>query len=303
MCLLAICQSRAMSTEEFDESWRSNDHGFGFARAVKGGVYYRKGIMNKEEALAFYQSVCHKLPHVVHFRRASVGGVLPELTHPFVVTPFDADQNALEGTVDSVLLHNGTHTDWKPMLMLCDLFAGMQGVPLVTDPISDTKVMARLVGLLGLDNVHTTLERYLSGRLCVITPRKIIKAGSFEPDENGILFSNTGYRPRRSSYQALSRDANGRFTSSGKHDASLYGYDRYGYDRDDYLQYPISTRRQDRGSHDDELREVFDELRREEQTQKETKGTLSHTHTNELFEQRKSVIHLPEGLRRYRGKS
>lgn len=81
----------------------TNPHGGGIAWREEGSVYYRK-IDSPEEI----KRLAHRAKGevVIHFRIASVGGVQPELRHPFPVT----SQAGLmdHGRCKSVLFQNGT---------------------------------------------------------------------------------------------------------------------------------------------------------------------------------------------------
>jgi hypothetical protein len=116
MCVICIAQDERMTKDHVEKMWSHNKDGGGIAWREKGKVHWRKGL-SEEEMLDFVLTL--PLPYVAHFRIASCGGVLPELTHPFPIqktVPLD-----LKGSSTSpVLFHNGHLGRWKEILMnLC----------------------------------------------------------------------------------------------------------------------------------------------------------------------------------------
>jgi hypothetical protein len=189
MCLLAICKTRKLTKEEFENSWDYNDDGFGMGwKDAQHRVHFVKGIMKLEDALSEYEHIDARCKHIVHFRKASVGGRIAELTHPFLVS--EGSPISLEGhDVDSPLLfHNGHWADYKQILIMLEIATGK----MITDPISDTRVAAMYLARVG----NGAITRFGYNRVALLTPEKersIIYSGEFV-DENGVLFSNTSYK-------------------------------------------------------------------------------------------------------------
>ena len=79
MCIIAYCKERKLSNGELVNCWYSNSDGAGLAWQDKGYVYFKKGFMNLEDFKAFYDKF-DRLPHAVHFRTQTSGGVSRDLT-------------------------------------------------------------------------------------------------------------------------------------------------------------------------------------------------------------------------------
>jgi hypothetical protein len=115
MCVIMIAGKVRPTEEMIDRAWDHNKHGAGVAWQEKDRkgeleIVYEKGIME----IARIKELCAKLPlpYVVHFRVASVGGVKPELTHPFPITE-DVQLDLKGRTKGGVLFHNGHWTPWN----------------------------------------------------------------------------------------------------------------------------------------------------------------------------------------------
>ena len=85
MCIIAYAEGRKLTKEEFKNCFTNNPDGVGMCWNDGDNYRYIKGISKCKQAWKIYQKeVGDKLPHVVHFRIASTGGIKPELTHPFI---------------------------------------------------------------------------------------------------------------------------------------------------------------------------------------------------------------------------
>jgi hypothetical protein len=132
-------------------------------------VAWKKGLKDHEAVLQYIES--HKIPFplVIHFRTASVGGPLPELTHPFPV-----EENVsldLEGDTDMVLFHNGHVADWEKWLLQANL-----GSPYVLPAggWSDTRALAWLTWL-----KSESIIPFVSGssRVCIFSSTPYLPEG------------------------------------------------------------------------------------------------------------------------------
>jgi hypothetical protein len=174
----------------FDRMWEANNDGFGMMYRAKGGVGVVKGIMDKDEAWDVYSQLPKGVPHVLHFRLATHGGVRPELTHPFVVD--EKSPIVQEGVVDKpVLAHNGI---WYA-------YALKRSEVRLKGPTSDSRVLAAWLGKQAVGRrVGDVLKEVYSevvaaGRVVVMDPgaKEIYVVGDWIR-EDGLLFSNTSYR-------------------------------------------------------------------------------------------------------------
>jgi len=194
MCVIAVSPlGEKVSREVFERMWRSNDDGFGLVYRARGGVGIVKGIMDEEEAWEVYSQLPEGVPHVLHFRLATHGGVRPELTHPFVVS----EESPLidRGVVsEPVLAHNG----------IWGLYAAKQRELRLAGPVSDSRVLAAWLGRLAKERpLREVLEEKYhevasAGRVVVVDPAtwRIHVVGDWIR-EGPLLFSNGSYREDR----------------------------------------------------------------------------------------------------------
>lgn len=190
MCIIGICENRKLTKGEFVSCWLSNSHGFGYAHWTGNEVIMQKGIMDKDKAWELYETV--PLPHIVHFRIASAGGVCPELTHPFLCTPESELVLEHRGT-GKYLFHNGTVSDWKSLL-LNSIF---QTKIIPYGSMSDSRAMAIAVSIIG----EGILEMYPYHKWVCVNPTGFVKVGEWI-EENGVFFSNGGFRSHTTTFTA-----------------------------------------------------------------------------------------------------
>lgn len=183
MCVIAICEKRPLKKKEFDACWDGNGHGMGYAFWNGKTVTMRKGFMGKGKAWDEYKTV--PVPHVVHFRIASAGEIVPELTHPFIVD--EASPLFLEYTgTNAVLFHNGTVGNWNSILYSTIIKTGRcpEGV------MSDSRAMAMAVSQIGKE----FLDLFSSMKWVYVAKHGFHKVGAFV-EEDGVFFSNSSFRP------------------------------------------------------------------------------------------------------------
>lgn len=179
MCQIAVCEKRRLLTKEIEEYWSGNSDGAGIAWIGKGRVHYRKGIMEEKELLRLYKTNI-PLPHVVHFRLASVGGKCKELTHPFTIE--HQFNFTTSGVTDRVLFHNGTIHDYQNYLILLCLTKDVS----CPKHVSDTAVAAILAHYAG-ENILTAISGH--SRFAVVSGQGIKLYGDFK-EKDGILLSS-----------------------------------------------------------------------------------------------------------------
>lgn len=107
MCVIAVCEKKLPSLEDLQKMESANGDGAGVAWIENGLVHWRKNL-KAEEIL----DVPFTLPVAIHFRMASIGGVRPELCHPFVVSA-QANTDLVGATKKAVLMHNGHWGEWR----------------------------------------------------------------------------------------------------------------------------------------------------------------------------------------------
>lgn len=140
MCVIITSpsQSQRPTLAQLTQCEAANRHGSGLAWVERGTVRYVKGLSVPEIHRHLQQQPG---PVIVHFRIASVGGVDPDLCHPFPITHEAALHAA--GTARSVLFHNGTWSDWKRYRDHFGIQFGRK------EAVSDTRVAAAIVARFG----------------------------------------------------------------------------------------------------------------------------------------------------------
>jgi len=183
MCIIAICEKRSLKKKEFDACWDNNSHGMGYAHWDGSKIVSTKGHMKHKEAWEIYQTV--PVPHVVHFRIRSAGEVVPELTHPFLIEHASREFGEYSGQTP-VLFHNGTVSDWRELVIM----AAMQTKVFPEGVMSDSRAMAIAMSVAG----ERILDFFSGMKWVVVEKNAFRKYGQWVDGEDGLLFSNGGFR-------------------------------------------------------------------------------------------------------------
>jgi hypothetical protein len=140
MCIIFACEQKWPSKDEILAGADANPHGGGIAwiNDETKKVEWIKGLRDGKDALDVIASgVVKQFPAVIHYRIKTVGEAIPELTHPFPLTP--AVPLTLKGNAPAVLFHNGNWNGWRDFLVPA-LAAGGAAWP--KGPWSDTRALA-----------------------------------------------------------------------------------------------------------------------------------------------------------------
>lgn len=196
MCLIIASPSgKGISEEILKDAARQNAHGAGIAWLDKGKIQFRKAL-TVEQVKELLEKEAVGKPWVVHFRIATVGGSIPELTHPFTID--EEASVAPSGEADAVLFQNGTFGNWKDYLLQA---AASSGTPIPAPPWSDTRAIAFLCHVYG-KHILSLLEntsRFLIFDATESIKRRMMLWGTWE-DHDGFKFSNRGncaFHPQR----------------------------------------------------------------------------------------------------------
>lgn len=180
MCRIAICEDRKLTIEEIKTAWAINDDGVGIGWSKEGLNYIKKGFMSIEKFIKFYNKF-EGYPHIVHFRRASTGSVNKDLTHPFQVS--GTSEIILGGdTIEPLIFHNGTFSDWKVVLFSYAMSIGLKIEP---NKWSDSRLIAIMVSRLG-DRVLDML----GGKFAILNREGTIEVWGDWIERDGVSFSN-----------------------------------------------------------------------------------------------------------------
>ena len=178
MCIIAICNDRKLTEEELKSCWDNNDDGAGMAWFDGKHHVIDKGYMNFDELRLRYETI-DIFPHVIHFRIATAGGKIPELTHPFICSRMSPTAIEWKGK-DPVLFHNGIVSNWYGM-------ADILGIKVPDHNWSDTRILASILTESELDFLEQE-----GGKYAVLVGKEIMTYGKFT-EVNGVQFSNSTY--------------------------------------------------------------------------------------------------------------
>lgn len=244
MCVIAICYEKKLTEEIIDACRTTNSQGFGIAWEKDKMIHWKKGLYDLKEVKQIIDET--PLPHTVHFRIATVGGVCDELCQPFPIS----DQVSLskEGKCKKVLFHNGHVSSWEAMIVATAIKTGK---PIPDGKWSDTRAIAY-----SLSQADKSMLAWVTGKYAVMEVGKTtLYWGEFTKDD-GYLFSNKDWHRnckskskscyvggKGSSYNNntgnwSNRDYNSsRGYKSGRYDDTL---NRWVYDEDVDLDEPMT---------------------------------------------------------------
>jgi len=184
MCVIAVCETRKLTSTELIYCWINNPDGAGVAWKNKDGHVYQKGMMNFDQFEAYYEHI-NVFPHVVHFRIASSGAIVPHLTHPFICkenSPLLLEWNGEE----SLLFHNGVISGWENLAAIYGI-----GPPVMTTYWNDSRVLSCLLSSIKNHSILTYESK--SSKFVTLAGGDIKTYGDFESVE-GALFSNDSHK-------------------------------------------------------------------------------------------------------------
>ncbi len=105
MCIAATIFNK-VPLNYLESMHEDNPDGGGVAWYENGRIQFARGL-DARQIFAMQESGEIKLPYLLHFRWATHGQSVPQLTHPFPIGP-RALFGELRGECDRVLIHNGT---------------------------------------------------------------------------------------------------------------------------------------------------------------------------------------------------
>lgn len=184
MCVIAIAVKQELPLLVLRQCESSNRDGGGCSWVERGLVHFKKNLTAAE----IHHLLKDKpLPHVVHFRIGTVGGVKPSRCHPFTVRTVNNDP--LAGVAKTVLFHNGHANGWE-------FWATMAGVSVPGDA-SDSQVIARIVAHRGEEVLQEMVSRG-AGKFAVMHSDGTVKLYGGFAERDGYTFSNLHWAHGRS---------------------------------------------------------------------------------------------------------
>ena len=180
MCVILVCPPKVRpAIDVLRACHAANPHGAGVGWRQSGKVHWQKNL-GPEEVGQLIGKLDGEL--VIHFRWASVGGVQPQLCHPF---PVDRGASTkLEGKAARLLFHNGTWPGHKSALE----FVEAKQKRKVGGPLSDSRVIALLVDHLR-DN---SVLQHIDGRFVLYSAKTTKLYGDWRT-WGGMRVSNLGF--------------------------------------------------------------------------------------------------------------
>ncbi len=193
MCVIAIKkQGVDMPNEQtLKTMWTNNPHGAGIMYARDGHVYIDKGYMDWTSFSERIKSLgdLTDTSVVIHFRIATHGGVIPGNTHPFPVSRNVIALTKLRGSCKVGVAHNGIISCVEPRKGISDTmeYIATKLAPRAEeDPdwYKDEKVLEEI-------------GHEIKSKLAVLDGNGVISYyGDFITESDGMLYSNTSYKPR-----------------------------------------------------------------------------------------------------------
>ena len=179
MCVILVVTKKKPTLDILERCEKKNSDGAGIAYFDKDNhniATFKKNLKAKQ-VFGLMQGM--QLPLMVHFRKASVGGLNPLLTQPFIVTK--ESSLMYEGTANKLLMHNGTFPDWR----ICLDAVGLEETK--DSPISDSRAIAMIIS----KNNEQFLDKIGKGSYALMNnlTQKIYMYGHFVEDD-GIRYSN-----------------------------------------------------------------------------------------------------------------
>ena len=198
MCIICVSDKgiKQPTKATMQEMWNSNPHGAGFMYYRDGMVHIKKGYMKFEDFWKAVQSMQFTKDDVVvyHFRISTQGGVNPEMTQPFFFTNDLVKTKTLETDTKLGICHNGI-------------------IPMTSNGDKEYSDTARFVAeylprmvrrTSDLDNPYTQelLAEVLNSKMVFLDLRGTVTLiGNFVYEKDGLIYSNTTYKPRTENYK------------------------------------------------------------------------------------------------------
>lgn len=199
MCIIAVSKAGTPQPDEatLRRMFANNPHGAGYMVARGGAVEISKGFMTWADFIhaVRYEKFTPDDSVVYHFRISTQAGVNPQMTHPFPLSHDLADMERIDCACPIGVAHNGI-------------------IQLTTDPsqkrYSDTALfISKFLSRIVRDRLDLYDPVILSGiekligwsRLAIMDASGYVATvGEFITDDNGIMYSNGGFRepPTRS---------------------------------------------------------------------------------------------------------
>lgn len=185
MCIIVI-KDKGVKTDRdlLHTCFQNNPDGCGIAYGDGKTVHVVKGLMTEESldlALDIFEKDLEKNVSVFHFRQATAGKVIPELTHPFPIPANKTNRYSTLYNANCVLFHNGHISGFGR-----------------NSKESDTMVVAQYLSSFCPKDRDRFLQflAETGQKFALLYPSTVITYGNFVADQKykGYRFSNGGYK-------------------------------------------------------------------------------------------------------------
>lgn len=208
MCIAVyIPKNKNVTDEIIKNCYENNPDGAGIMYQKDGKTFIEKGFFTVEQLIEAFRKVPTNLNRAIHCRIATSGKISAECCHPFPITKDMKAMGKAKQVADSAVIHNG-------VISFCSPNEGIKA------PFSDTMLFTKEYlypfGELIMGQAFKKLfEESNSSKLLIFKGNRVALIGKWV-EEDGIYYSNTGYKAKWKSV--------------------------YGYDWDSFYSYPITTR-------------------------------------------------------------
>lgn len=236
MCIIVVKDKfNPLPKEEYLKNcFDNNPDGAGFMYTKQGKVIIDKGYMNYKSFLKQYNKLCRKFNDfenkslIMHFRIGTAGSNSKENTHPYPVTDSISQLHKTYIKTDLGMAHNGIIHDYNPTKKEKKL------------DINDTQnfiikyvypLYSHYKDFYKNEYIMSGLNDITGSRLAFLDKNDIITlVGEFEEDEEGIKYSNDGFRTNWYTRYVT----NSYYTTPHASTNTIYDYDEndYTYDHD-----------------------------------------------------------------------
>lgn len=212
MCIIAIKKKGTIIEDEVLETmFTNNPDGVGYMYAWDNKVEIRKGYMSFEgfkKSLKTLPDKMENLSMIFHFRITTSGGTKKSNCHPFPITNNNDELKATKISTEFGICHNGVIT--------MDIEKGL------SDSMSFIKNELYYIykndnEFYKNENTCKMIKNRIGSRLAFLLPTgETFTIGDGFVEDNGIIYSNTSYKPYISKYSNYS-------TPFDDYDYSFYG--------------------------------------------------------------------------------
>lgn len=198
MCIIAISRpgEKQPGFDTIRTMFRNNPHGAGYMYARDGKVIIHKGFMDIDSYLAAISAerFRNKDSVVYHFRISTQAGVNPEMTHPFPLSNQLRHMEKLDLQCQCGIAHNGiirlTSVPWETDYSDTALF--------ITNYL--TRILRKKKDL-HAPEVLKKIYAMAQSKFAILDGSGYIATVGDFIEEDGILYSNTSFLPRRYIYR------------------------------------------------------------------------------------------------------